>query len=180
MSSYPAEWERHEHLRDGTRVLVRPIKGEDETLYPTFMAAESFEDGRRRFFRAVRGLSRELIAQFTHLDYNLAMAFIAIDETDGKMLGVVRLHRQEDDPGTGEYAVIVRSDFKGRGLGRLLIRRMIEWSEAAQIKTVFGLVLADNTEMLKLCEQLGFHVGDYAPDRGIKRVTLSLAGRNRA
>jgi hypothetical protein len=56
---------------------------------------------------------------------------------------------------------------------------MIEWSEAAQIKMVFGLVLADNTEMLKLCEQLGFHVGDYAPDRGIKRVSLSFADRNR-
>ena len=44
MSSYPADWERHERLRDGTRVFVRPIKGEDETLYPAFMAAESVED----------------------------------------------------------------------------------------------------------------------------------------
>jgi RimJ/RimL family protein N-acetyltransferase len=180
MSSYPAEWERHERLRDGTRIFVRPIKGDDETLYPDFIAAESVEDGRRRFLGAVRGLSQELIARLTHLDYNLAMAFIAIEETEGKMLGVVRLHRQEDDPGTGEYAVIVRSDFKGRGLGRLLMRRLIEWSEAAQMKTVFGLVLADNAEMLRLCEQLGFHIGDYAPARDIKRIFLSLADRNRS
>jgi GNAT superfamily N-acetyltransferase len=180
MSSYPVEWERHERLRDGSHVLVRPIKGDDETLYPDFIAAESFEDGRRRFLGAVRGLSHELIARLTHIDYSRAMAFIAIDETDGKMLGVVRLHRQEDDPAVGEYAVIVRSDFKGRGLGRLLMRRMIEWSEAARMKTVFGLVLADNAEMLKLCEQLGFDVGDYAPERGIKRVSFSLADRNRS
>jgi GNAT superfamily N-acetyltransferase len=175
MSSYPAEWERHERLRDGIRVFVRPIKGEDETLYPDFIAAENLKDARRRFLGAVSGLSDEHIARLTHVDYSRAMAFIAIDETDGKMLGVVRLHRQADDPGTGEYAVIVRSDCKGRGLGRLLMRRLIEWSEAARLKTIFGLVLADNAEMLKLCEQLGFHVGDYAPDRDIKRVSLNLA-----
>lgn len=179
MSSYPAEWERHERLRDGTGVFVRPIKGEDDSLYPDFIAAETVEDARRRFLGAVGGLSRELIARLTHVDFSRAMAFIAIDEADAKMLGVVRLHRQADDSGTGEYAVIVRSDFKGRGLGRLLMRRMIEWARAAHIKTIFGLVLADNAEMLKLCGQLGFLIGDYAPDRDIKRVTLNLADRTR-
>jgi RimJ/RimL family protein N-acetyltransferase len=179
MNSYPAEWERHERLRDGTRAFVRPIKSEDAALYPDFIAAESAEDARRRFLGAVGGLSDELIARLTHVDYSRAMAFIAIDETDGKMLGVVRLHRQADDPGTGEFAVIIRSDRKRRGLGRLLVRRMIEWSEAAEVRTMFGLVLADNAEMLRLCEQLGFRTGDYAPDRGIKRVTLSLPERTR-
>src|ERR1700682_5693791 len=110
MSSYPADWERHERLRNGTRVFVRPIKGEDETLYPAFMAAESIEDPRRRFFGAVRDLSRDFIVRLTHVDYDVRMAFIAIDEADAKMLGVARLHREEDDPGTAEYAVIVRSD----------------------------------------------------------------------
>jgi RimJ/RimL family protein N-acetyltransferase len=179
MSPSPAEWQSHERLRDGTRVLVRPIKGEDETLYPAFMAAESVEDTRRRFFGAVRDLSHDFIVRLTHVDYDQTMAFIAIDEAGAKMLGVVRLHRQEDDPGTAEYAVIVRSDFKGRGLGRLLMLRMIEWSKAARIKTITGLVLADNAEMLKLCEQLGFHLSDYMADRDIKRVSLSLADRNR-
>ena len=131
------------------------------------------------FFGAVRDLSHEFIVRLTHVDYDLRMAFVAIDEADGKMLGVVRLHREEDDPGTGEYAVIVRSDFKGRGLGRLLMRRMIEWSKVARIRTIFGLVLADNAEMLKLCEQLGFQIGDYMPDRDIKRVSLSLADGTR-
>jgi acetyltransferase len=174
MVSYPAEWERHELLRDGTHVFVRPIKGDDDSLYRHFIATENPEDVRRRFFGSIRELSDEFIARMTHVDYSRAMAFIAIDETDGKMLGVVRLHGQENDPGMGEYAVIIRSDLKGRGLGRLLMRRMIEWSKAAQMKTIFGLVLADNVEMLKLCGQLGFHVDDYMPDRNIKRVSLNL------
>ncbi|HLL27184.1 MAG TPA: GNAT family N-acetyltransferase [Xanthobacteraceae bacterium] len=178
MSPYPAAWERHERLRDGTRVFVRPIKDEDAALYPDFVAAESAEDVRRRFFGAIRELSHEFIARLTHVDYARAMAFIAIDEADGKMLGVVRLHCQDDDPGAGEYAVIVRSDFKGRGLGRLLMQRMIEWAKAARIVTINALVLADNVEMLKLCEELGFRTSDYAPDRGIKRVTLQLGDRS--
>jgi acetyltransferase len=175
MSSYPAEWERHKRLRDGTRILLRPIKGEDEALYPDFIAAESAKDARRRFLGAISGLSREFIARLTHVDYDRAMAFIALDEADGKMLGVVRLHRQADNLDTGEYAIIVRSDFKGRGLGRLLMVRIIAWSKAAGIGTVTGLVLADNAEMLKLCEQLGFQIGDYMPDPDIKRVSLRLA-----
>jgi acetyltransferase len=175
MSSYPTEWERHERLRDGTRVFVRPIKVEDAALYPHFIATENFEDVRRRFFGAIREMSDAFVAQLTHVDYSRAMAFIAIDEVDGKMLGVARLHCQGNDPGAGEYAVIVRSDCKGRGLGRLLMQRIVEWAKAARIETIFGLVLADNAEMLKLCEQLGFQVDDYMPDRGIKRVSLHLA-----
>jgi RimJ/RimL family protein N-acetyltransferase len=175
MNSYPAEWERHERLRDGTQVLVRPLKGEDAELYPAFIAAETVEDTRRRFFGAVRALSKDFIARLTHVDYERAMAFIALDETGGKMLGVVRLHRQKDDLDTGEYAVIVRSDFKGRGLGRLLMQRIIEWSKAARVKTITALVLAENVEMLRLCREVGFEVGDYLPDRDIKRVSLRLA-----
>ena len=76
MSAYPADWERHERLRDGTRVLVRPIEGEDEALYPDFAAAESVADVRRRFFGAITELSRETITRFTHVDYDRAMAFI--------------------------------------------------------------------------------------------------------
>ena len=176
MNSYPAKWERHEILRDGTRVFVRPIKGEDEALYPAFRAAETMQDTRHRFFGAIGSLSRESIARFTQLDYDRAMAFIAIDETDGKMLGVVRLHRSEGQPQIAEYAVIVRSDFKGRGLGRLLMQRLIQWSKTAGIKTITGLVLADNDEMLKLCAELGFETADYLPDRDIKQVSLQIDG----
>ena len=175
MSAYPADWERHERLRDGTRVLVRLIEGEDEALYPDFAAAESVADVRRRFFGAITELSRETITRFTHVDYDRAMAFIAVGEADGKMLGVVRLHRSDDDPGTAEYAIIVRSDSKGRGLGRLLMQRLIEWAKAARIAAVTALVLADNAEMLNLCARLGFEIADYMPDRDIKRVILQLA-----
>jgi len=115
----------HAVLPDGRRVLMRVLRPEDAALYPDFAAYVTLEDARLRFFSTVSELSDERIAELTHLDYECAMAFIAIDEASGKMLGVVRLHL-DPDRGGGEYAVIVRSALKGHGLGWLLMQRMIE------------------------------------------------------
>jgi hypothetical protein len=71
---------------------VRPIRPEDERLYADFMAVESQRDLRWRFFAPVKGLAPELITRLTHIDYTSAMAFIALDEAAGEMLGVARLH----------------------------------------------------------------------------------------
>jgi RimJ/RimL family protein N-acetyltransferase len=101
------------------------------------------------------------------------MAFIAIDETAGKMLGVVRLHLNDDRTG-GEYAVIVRSELKGHGLGWLLMQRMIEYARAIRLKRVHGQVLAENTTMLRMCAELGFHIDDDPSSKSVKVVTLRL------
>jgi acetyltransferase len=119
---------RHEVLPDGTHVLLRPLKPEDAALYPEFVASIAPQDSRHRFFSAVRELSDQRIHELTHLDYERAMAFIAFDEANCRMLGVVRLHLDEDRR-DGEFAVIVRSAFKGHGLGRMLMQRMIDMHE---------------------------------------------------
>jgi acetyltransferase len=80
------------------------------------------------------------VARLTQLDYARAMAFIALDEARGEMLGVVRLHADANHE-TAEYAVLVRSDFKGHGLGWLLMQMMIEYARAEGLRTVEGQVL---------------------------------------
>ncbi|MGB9370021.1 MAG: GNAT family N-acetyltransferase [Xanthobacteraceae bacterium] len=164
---------RHEVLPDGTRILIRPLKPEDAALYPDFAAHVSLGDARLRFFAAVKELSEERIHELTHLDYERAMAFIAFDEANCQMLGVVRLHLDAERRG-GEFAVIVRSTFKGHGLGWLLMQRMIEYARTIGIKRVLGQVLAENITMLHMCEQLGFRVADDAHTKAIKVVTLEL------
>src|SRR5882672_9074234 len=129
MKPYPAQWERHEVLPDGRRVFLRPLKPDDAALYPDFLAQVTPDDLRLRFFAPVRELSPAIIERLTRLDYARAMAFIALDEESGEMLGVVRLHRDPDGTG-GEYAVLVRSALKGHGLGWLLMNRMIEYAQA--------------------------------------------------
>jgi acetyltransferase len=163
----------HDVLPDGTRVLVRPLRPADAALYPDFIAHVTPDDARLRFFVAIKELSDERISELTHLDYTRAMAFIAIDETAGKMLGVVRLHLDDDRTG-GEYAVIVRSELKGRGLGWLLMQRMIEYARAIGLKRVHGQVLAENTTMLRMCAELGFHIEDDPSSKSVKVVTLRL------
>jgi len=163
----------HDVLADGTPVLMRPLRPGDAALYPDFVASLTLDDSRLRFFVAIRELSEERIAQLTRLDYARAMAFIAIDEVTGTMLGVVRLHLDDDRRG-GEYAVIVRSALKGHGLGWLLMQRMIEYARALGLARVHGQVLAENTTMLRMCAELGFHIEDDPSSSGIKIVTLEL------
>jgi RimJ/RimL family protein N-acetyltransferase len=164
----------HDVLPDGTRVLLRPLNPEDAALYPEFVAHIAPEDSRLRFFSAVKELSEQRIHELTHLDYERAMAFIAFGEAKCEMLGVVRLHLDSGGRG-GEFAVIVRSAFKGHGLGWLLMQRMIEYTRMIGLKRMHGQVLSENTTMLRMCAELGFHIEDDPGAKGIKRVTLDLA-----
>jgi acetyltransferase len=171
---YPKEWERRAELRDGTKILVRPVRPEDERLYPPFLAAVTQQDLRLRFFAPVKEFGHTFIARFTQIDYARAMAFIAIEESSGNMLGVVRLHADANYE-RGEYAILVRSDLKGRGLGYLLMQMIIDYARAEDLKVIEGQVLAENTAMLAMCRELGFAIaadpGD--PDACIVKLAIS-------
>ena len=164
---------RHVLLRDGERVLIRPLTPADGSLYPDFLSEVSHEDLRLRFFAPMRQLSPELIDRLIHYDPATAMAFIAIEEASGRMLGVVRLH--DDDGGeSGEFAILLRTRLKGHGLGWLMMKHMIANAKAKGLKTVRGQVLAENATMLLMCEELGFHIADDPLERGVKQVMLPL------
>jgi len=164
--------ERHVTLRDGEKVLFRPLRPEDVRLYPDFLAEVTHEDLRLRFFAAMREISEELLDKLIHYDPAHAMAFVAIDEDSGKLLGVVRLHDDKDDV-NGEFAILLRSQLKGHGLGWLMMKHMIAYAKERGLKTVQGQVLAENATMLTMCGELGFHITDDA-ERGVKHVTLPL------
>jgi acetyltransferase len=168
---YPREWERHATLRDGTVVFVRPVRPEDERLYGPFLAAVSREDLRLRFFAPVKDFSHAFIARFTQIDYARAMAFLAITEATGEMLGVVRLHADAAYE-RGEYAVLVRSDLKSHGLGWLLMQTIIDYARAEGIRTIEGQVLRENTTMLKMCREFGFEISSDPEEADVQVVRL--------
>ena len=85
------------------------------------------EDSRLPFFVPIKEFGHCFIARFTQIDYARAIAFIAIDETSGGTLGVVRIHADYACE-SGEYAILIRSDLKGYGLGWLLMELMIEYA----------------------------------------------------
>jgi acetyltransferase len=170
---YPKEWERHPTLPDGKTILVRPVRPEDEALYPPFFAHVTQQDLRLRFFAPVKDFSHGFIARFTQIDYSRAMAFIAIDEACGDMLGVVRIH---NDPNyeTAEYAILVRSDLKGHGLGWTLMELIIEYARAEGLRTIHGQVLRENVTMLEMCRKLGFTVASDPEDPSVAVVNLPV------
>jgi len=170
---YPKEWERRMKLRDETAILVRPVRPEDEPLYKPFFAGVTQQDLRLRFFAAVKEFSHPFIARFTQIDYARAMAFIAIEELSGEMLGVVRLQANADYD-SGEYAILIRSDLKGRGLGWLLMQFMIEYARAEGLRSIHGQVLQENTTMLQMCRELGFQIVSDPEEPSVVIVTLPL------
>jgi acetyltransferase len=174
---YPKEWERHVMLRDGTAILIRPIRPEDEALYAPFFAEVTEQDLRLRFFAPIKEFSHAFVARLTQLDYARAMAFVAIDASSGAMLGVVRLHADANYD-TAEFAALVRSDFKGRGLGWLLMQTMIDYASAEGLQTVEGQVLQDNISMLTMCRKLGFEIAPDPQDQDLYVVKLPVPKRS--
>lgn len=170
---YPKEWERTVMLNDGRGVFVRPVRPEDEDMFLRFVQRVSQNDLRLRFFAPVRDFSHAFLARLIQIDYARAIAFVAIDPETGDMMGVVRLHADANHA-TGEYAVLVRSDLKGLGLGWELMQLMIEWARADGLKVVEGQVLRQNTVMLAMCEALGFEIRTEPDDPEIKVVRLRI------
>ncbi len=163
----------HLALRDGTPVLIRRLVVEDAALYSDFLSDVTAADLRLRFFASMRDVSHAMLDKLIHYDPVCAMAFIAVDKKNRKMLGVVRLH---DDPSgeSAEFAILVRSQLKGRGVGWLLMKHMIEFSNYKNLKMVRGQVLSENTTMLAMCTELGFHIAGDPDDPGVQTVTLPV------
>jgi acetyltransferase len=170
---YPSEWEREAEFGDRKRIFIRPIRPEDESLLRKFLEKISAEDLCLRFFAPVKDFSSAFIARLTQIDYNRAIALIALDAERREILGVVRLHIDTNFE-AGEYAVLVRSDLKGLGLGRLLMQLIIEYARSVRLQRIEGEVLSGNTSMLKMCEELGFKISTSPDDMSIKLVKLSL------
>lgn len=154
ISPYPAElvehWDAH-----GERLVIRPIRPEDAEQHGAFFHRLSPEDVRYRFFTTMRELSPEMMARLTQIDYDREMAFIAVRETTMETVGVARLVAE---PGglSGEFAVIVQTDMKGKGVAGRLMHRLIDWARSRGMHEIVGQVLADNAPMLAFMRHLGF------------------------
>lgn len=170
---YPSSWEQTLTLLDGSLVFVRPIKPDDEQRIKSLLQHVDQEDLRFRFFGTIKEFTHEFLLKLVSLDYIRAMAFVVFDENEDDLLGVVRLH---SDPGkkSGEFAILLRSNSKGRGLGWALMNLIIKFAKSQRMKLVHGQVLLENAVMLEMCRELGFRIAPGGNERGVHLVELNL------
>ncbi len=169
---YPNHWEAMTETPEGT-VLIRPIRPTDEPLLAAFQARLSPDDIRFRFLAPRKEFSHKTNALFTQIDYARAMAFVALSPDQKELLGVARL-AADPDYTRAEYAIIVRSDLKGHGLGFALMQHLIRYAESEGLHDLHGDVLAANERMLAMCRDLGFEVTTDPEDAGLRKVRLKL------
>jgi GNAT superfamily N-acetyltransferase len=154
---YPRELEQQIDWR-GRKLLIRPIRPEDETTLADLIASLDPEDSRMRFFGAMRKLPRSQLARFTQIDYDREIALVAIERDAGgveRSLGEARMVADPDNA-VAEFAILVASDVKGGGLGRRLMENLIACARNRGIGELRGETLSENTRMQDLARKLGF------------------------
>jgi acetyltransferase len=156
---YPSELEEWIAWH-GLRVLLRPIRPEDGAQQVAFFASLHPDDVRHRIFIRTRELSPTQAGRLTQIDYDREMAFVAVlERAAGKpeTLGVVRAIADPDN-GVAQFAIIVRSELKGRGLGSILLRKLIDYLRARGTKWIEGEALPDNDRVFALVRRYGFAI----------------------
>jgi acetyltransferase len=169
---YPAEWEK-KFSGGGVNYRIRPIKPADIALYPDFFAKVSPGDVRLRFLAPRKGFSDEMLKRLTQLDYDRDIAFVALAEDSGRLAGVGRLSCDPDRT-RGEYALLVRTDLQGHGIGWELLQQILAYARAEKISRIEGIALEENKAMLKMCREFGFTVAHHPDEPGAMLVALDL------
>lgn len=175
IAPYPAELAETVEWH-GESLLVRPIRPEDYPQHRAFIDALDTQDLRLRFFSTQRELPRSELARLTQIDYAREMAFIAVRGAAGEApqtIGVVRAVADPDNV-DAEFAILVRSDLKGRGLGQMLMRKMVDYLRARGTQRIVAEVQHENTAMRELARANGFAVDPARSDAASERFVLDL------
>jgi len=171
---YPWRWVRLSQLKRGRTIQLRPIRPEDGESIKNMVRNMSAESRYFRFMHAINDLSPQLVAQFTKLDYDRQMAFVAVEDSGkGEVVGVSR-YAMSSDRQQGEFAVSIADNMQGQGLAKALMKLIIEHAKAQGLRELVGDVLTTNAPMRGLMKSLDFTATSDPDDREILRFSLPL------
>ncbi|MFH5068875.1 protein lysine acetyltransferase [Enterobacter cloacae complex sp. 2024EL-00215] len=176
---YPLQLEEWVEMKNGERALFRPILPEDEPQLRVFISQVTKEDLYYRYFSEINEFTHDDLANMTQIDYDREMAFVAVRRTDqgDEILGVTRAISDPDNV-DAEFAVLVRSDLKGLGLGRRLLEKLISYTRDHGLLRLNGITMPNNRGMVTLARKLGFDV-DIQLDEGIVALSLRLTSADK-
>lgn len=173
ITPYPTRYVIPWRLRDGTEVLLRPIRPEDEPLEHEMLTTLSEETLRGRFFQVIKNITHEMLIRYCNIDYDREMAIVGeVREAEKRrIIGIGRLIIESDFK-KGEFAVVVHDDYQRKGLGYKLVDMVIGIAHEKGLEKMYGIVLTDNRAMLRICQELGFRLRDLSD--GTTWVELAL------
>jgi len=160
---YPTQYIGSWESKDGTKITFRPIRPEDEPLMAKFHETLSERTVYNRYLQAMnlsQRIGHERLSRLCFIDYDREMALLAVrrdSNGEPEIMGVARLSKIHGT-NRAEFAVLVSDKFQHQGLGRELLRRLIEIARDEKVGTMFGHVLEENKEMIRLVERFGFRL----------------------
>jgi acetyltransferase len=161
----------------GRRLRLRPIRIDDAQALVDMGLRSTPEDLRLRFFSPIRPMVGSLTSLLTEFDRDRHIAVAAYDpeasEDDRGILGVVRLILAPDKP-EGEFAIMVRSDQAGHGLGHCLMQEMLNWARGRGLTRVRGEIMRENKRMLRLAREFGAVIQLQNRDYHTVQVAIDL------
>lgn len=142
--------------KDGVEVLIRSIRPEDGPLLIDLFHSLSPRSIYMRFFSPLKALTPEMVARFTQIDPEREIAWVALEKgPSGRIIGVCRLI-SVPECNRAEVVVVVGDPWQGKGIGARLIENCITIAKERGIKTLWGLVLPENTTVIGMARKYGF------------------------
>lgn len=165
---------REYRLRDGTPLLVRPIRADDKDRLRDLFRRLSPEARYQRFLATISELSDAQVRSLTELDYHDHMAWLALDPSprDQPVLGEARYIRVARQPDVAEVAVTVVDAWQGRGVGTLLFRMVCKWATAHGVRTFRAYALETNDLMIRIFKDIGARVVRH--DEGVAALDMPV------
>jgi RimJ/RimL family protein N-acetyltransferase len=163
-------------LRDGTRVLLRPIEPADKDRLTVALGRLSEETIRRRFLAAKPRFSTRELRYLTEIDGRDHIAIVAVLADDPEsIIAVARCVRLRDVPATAEFAIVVGDPMQGRGLGTLMARTLADAARAAGIRRFAATMLSDNAAVRRLMDTIAERLELERVGGGLRDVVIDLA-----
>jgi len=160
ISPYPDELESREVTSGGLSIFVRPIRPEDAPLLVNLFDTLSPTSIYYRFFGHLKALPHSMLVRFTQVDYDREIDLVAVDDgenSEERILGVARLITDPDGK-RAEFAILTGDPWQGKGVGAALMAHLIDIAKARGMTSIWGIALAENTQMIALARKLGFSV----------------------
>lgn len=172
---YLGRWREQLCWADGLELLIRPIQAIDAgPLREGFSKLEP-EEVRLRFLHPMTELTEAYARELCDLDNNLAFALVVTEPGEPGIAAIGGVARLAFDLASrrAEFAIIVGHQIGGRGIGRLLMQRLIECARKRGMNAIFGDVLIENLPMTRLAHSLGFRTQSIG-EPGLVRVWKDL------